>query len=101
LLFSNCDRHEDNFLFRKEDGITRIYGIDHYSCMCFDNRPLKIKFLNFTHAFDCPFVESVKNLVSEENIERYTGILTERKADLEEKEQETYLEAIEWMIFVG
>jgi phosphoinositide 3-/4-kinase-like protein len=92
LLFSNCDRHEDNFLFRQEEGKFHVYGIDHDSCFCFDNRPLKIMLLKFVQAFDCPFVESIKNLVSEKNIEIYTHILNE---------QEAGSKAIKWIIFVG
>lgn len=92
LLFSNCDRHIDNLLAKKEQDGFHVYGIDHDSCMSFDNRPLKMDYLEFAHAFNCPFEESIKSLVSEENITRYKTIMAERKMPPE---------AIKWMEYVG
>jgi hypothetical protein len=94
LLFSNTDRDDKNFLV-KDVGMGLnylIYGIDHDSCMGATGQPLKIDYLDFTHAFNTIFVDSIKELVSEKNVQKYKMLM---------EKGEISGEAIAWMEFAS
>ncbi len=78
LLFSNCDRHTNNILLKKTEHGILVFGINHDSCICFDNRPLKIDYMEFEQAFNRNFDDSIADLVSPARIESYQKIMMER-----------------------
>lgn len=89
LLFSNCDRHENNFLFKAN----RLFLIDHDQCMeGYTSKPLKIDYLDFDHAFNRPFAHNISDLVSPKTLETYQTIM---------QAQGISSEAISWMKKAG
>ncbi|HEY5259592.1 MAG TPA: hypothetical protein VIJ46_03015 [Rhabdochlamydiaceae bacterium] len=92
LLFSNCDRHTDNILLKKTEQGILVFGIDHDSCMCLDNRPLKIDYMEYQQAFNRKFDPSIADLVSPERIAVYRNTMRER--GMSEK-------SVRWMEYAG
>ena len=91
IIFANCDRHMDNIISIRA-GDLRVNGIDHDACFAFDNRPLKIDYLRYARPFNCPFDQTVHDLLSDENIDHYTKIL---KASGQDEN------AVEWMQYAA
>ena len=92
LLFSNGDRHTSNIVLQKRGQEMHVFGIDHDSCMCMDNRPLKIDYMEYGRAFNRTFDPSIPGLVSPESIEFYRKMMLERGMPKE---------SVRWMEYAG
>ena len=89
LLFSNCNRHEDNLLFKEviQPAEYQAYGIDHDKCMQGFGESLKFEYLALIGQNDI-FEESLIELISQENLDRYAEIM---KAHQMPEESTTWL----------
>lgn len=87
LLFGNCDRNEDNIIFKKAGRMYKAYAIDHDRCFGGPGESM-LQYYEIFPFLNQPFDSSVSELLSDEALAHYSEVMGVHEMDKS---------SIEWM----